>query len=149
MGLGLMVFNATFNNIAVISWRSVLLVEKITDQSQVTDKLLHNVVSSTPHHDRDSNSQLYCWHALIAQAVVNLTTIRSRPRRPLIAVDHGFGPRLGKTKNYKILYNCYFSTKHSTFRTKSKDCLDRNRDNVSKWSDICLPWDCCFIGLAL
>jgi hypothetical protein len=28
MGLFVMVFNATFNNISVISWRSVLLVEK-------------------------------------------------------------------------------------------------------------------------
>ena len=27
-----MVFNATFNNISVISWRSVLLVEKTTDK---------------------------------------------------------------------------------------------------------------------
>jgi hypothetical protein len=42
-----MVFNATFNNISVISWRSVLLVgrtgvlEKTTDLSQVTDKLNH------------------------------------------------------------------------------------------------------------
>jgi len=40
-------FNATFNNISVISWRSVLLVEvpeypeKTTDLSQVTDKLYH------------------------------------------------------------------------------------------------------------
>ena len=40
----LMVFNATFNNISVISWQSVLLVEetgdleKATDLSQVTDK---------------------------------------------------------------------------------------------------------------
>jgi hypothetical protein len=43
-----MVFNATFNNISVILWRSVLLVEEIgvprenpTDLSQVTDKLYH------------------------------------------------------------------------------------------------------------
>jgi hypothetical protein len=40
-----MVFNATFNNISVISWGLVLLLkkpkypEKITDMSQVTDKL--------------------------------------------------------------------------------------------------------------
>jgi hypothetical protein len=27
-GVGVMVFNATFNNISVISWRSVLLVEE-------------------------------------------------------------------------------------------------------------------------
>jgi len=42
-----MEFNATFNNISVISWWSVLFVEetgvpkKITDLSQVTDKLYH------------------------------------------------------------------------------------------------------------
>jgi hypothetical protein len=36
-----MVFNVTFNNILVISWRSVLLVEKTTDLSHVTDKLYH------------------------------------------------------------------------------------------------------------
>ena len=36
-----MVFNATFNNISVIWWRSVLLMEKTTDLSQVTDKLYH------------------------------------------------------------------------------------------------------------
>ena len=41
-----MVFNATFNNISVLSWWSVLLVEetkdlqKTTDLSQVTDKLI-------------------------------------------------------------------------------------------------------------
>ena len=46
-GFRFMVFNATFNNISVISWRSVLLVEKngvsgeTTDLPQVTDKLNH------------------------------------------------------------------------------------------------------------
>jgi len=34
-------FNATFNNISVILWWSVLLVEETTDLSQVTDKLYH------------------------------------------------------------------------------------------------------------
>ena len=51
-----MVFNATFNNISVISWWSVLLVEKTTDLLQVTDKLSHNVLSK-PRHERGSNSQ--------------------------------------------------------------------------------------------
>jgi len=36
-----MVFNATFNYISVISWRSVLVVGETTDLSQVTDKLDH------------------------------------------------------------------------------------------------------------
>jgi hypothetical protein len=53
-----MVFNATFNNISVISWRSDLLVgepeylEKTTDLSTLS----YNVVSSTPCNERNSNS---------------------------------------------------------------------------------------------
>ena len=40
-----MVFNATFNNISVISWQSVLLVgEKNTDLLQVADKLYHIIL---------------------------------------------------------------------------------------------------------
>jgi hypothetical protein len=46
--LGFMVFNATFNNISVILWWSVLLVEetgvpgkKPTDLPQVADKFYH------------------------------------------------------------------------------------------------------------
>ena len=38
-----MVFKPTFNTISAISWRSVLLAEKTTDLSQVTDKL-HYIV---------------------------------------------------------------------------------------------------------
>jgi hypothetical protein len=49
VGLGLiMVLNATFNNISVISWWSVLLVEETTDLSQVTDKLYHITLYRTP-----------------------------------------------------------------------------------------------------
>jgi hypothetical protein len=44
-----MVFNATSNNISVISWRSVLLVEKTIDLFQVTDKLYHTVSSTSCH----------------------------------------------------------------------------------------------------
>jgi signal transduction histidine kinase len=57
-----MVFNATFNNISVISWRSVLLVEANgipgENQRHATSHLQtlsHKVVSSTPRHERDSN----------------------------------------------------------------------------------------------
>ena len=50
-------------------------------------------------------------------------------------VDHGCGPRLDKTKDYKIGI-CFFSPKHAAFRSKSKDWLARNRDNVSELSDI-------------
>jgi hypothetical protein len=39
-----MVLNAIFNNISVISWRSVLLVEETTDLTQDTDKLYHIIL---------------------------------------------------------------------------------------------------------
>ena len=51
----LMMVNATFNNISVISWRSVLLVEEtgvpVENHRPVASHwqtLSHNVVSSTP-----------------------------------------------------------------------------------------------------
>jgi hypothetical protein len=50
------------------------------------------------------------------------------------AVDFGFEPRSGQTKNYKIGI-CCFSAKHAAFRSKSKGWLDRNQNNMSKWSD--------------
>ena len=56
-----MVFNATFNNISVISWRSVLLVEETGKNHRPVashlQSLSHNVVSTTPHHEWSSNSQ--------------------------------------------------------------------------------------------
>jgi hypothetical protein len=53
-----MVFNATFNDISVISWRQVLLVEETRvcrenhrPVASHWQTLLHNVVSSTPCHE--------------------------------------------------------------------------------------------------
>jgi len=44
----LMLLNATFNNISVISWRSFSLVEKTTNLSQVTDKPFHIMLYTSP-----------------------------------------------------------------------------------------------------
>jgi hypothetical protein len=59
-----MVLNATVNNISVISWWSVLLVEEtgVHRENHLPvashfQTLSHNVVSSTLRDERDSNSQ--------------------------------------------------------------------------------------------
>ena len=51
------------------------------------------------------------------------------------AVDRGFEPRSGQTKDYEIGI-CCFSAKYVALRRKSKDCLARKQNNVSKWSDM-------------
>jgi hypothetical protein len=51
------------------------------------------------------------------------------------AVNRGFEPRSGQTKDYKI-GSCCFSAKHATLRRKSKDWLAWNQNNVSEWSDM-------------
>ena len=51
------------------------------------------------------------------------------------AVDRGFEPPSGQTKDYKIGLYC-FSAKHAALRSKSKDWLTRNQDNVSEWGDM-------------
>jgi hypothetical protein len=53
------------------------------------------------------------------------------------AVDHGFKPKSGQTKDYAIGI-CSFSAKHAALRRKSKDWLARNHDNVSEWGDMSL-----------
>jgi hypothetical protein len=76
-----MVFNTTFNNISVISWQPEYQ-EKTTDlpQVQVTDKfdhiMLHFAMNGLQAHNLSGDRQL------IAQAVVNPTTIQSQPWRP-------------------------------------------------------------------
>ena len=85
------VFNATFNNISVISWRSILLVEETgvpvelhRAAASYWQTLSHDVVSCTPLRERDSNWQRQWWYALLEQVVINpttITTMRSRPRQ--------------------------------------------------------------------
>ena len=51
------------------------------------------------------------------------------------AVGRGFELRSGQTKDYKIGI-CCFSAKHAALRSKSKDWLALNQNNVSEWSDM-------------
>jgi hypothetical protein len=53
----------------------------------------------------------------------------------LNAVDHGFKPLSGHTKDYKIGI-CCFPAKHAALRRKSKHWLVWKQDNVSELSDM-------------
>ena len=60
-----MVFNTTFNNISVISWQSVILMEETgvyrenhRPVASHRQTLSRNVVSSTSHHKQGLNFQL-------------------------------------------------------------------------------------------
>ena len=61
------------------------------------------------------------------------------------AVDRGFEPRSGQTKDNKIGM-CCFSAKRAALRRKEKDWLARNQDNVSEYLDMSIcgllfQWD--------
>ena len=62
------------------------------------------------------------------------------------AVDRGFEPRSGQTKDYNIGI-CCFSAKHTALR-KSKDWLARNQKMCPSGAT-CLPADYCISELAL
>ena len=51
------------------------------------------------------------------------------------AVERGFEPWSGQTKDYEIGICCFFA-KHASLRRKSKDWLGRNQNNVFEWSDM-------------
>ena len=79
------VFNVTFNNISVISWQSVLLVEKTTDLSEVTDKLYHIccIECISPWARFELTTLVMIGTDCIGRWIYNYYGIRSRPPRPL------------------------------------------------------------------
>ena len=77
-----MVFKATFNNISVISWRSVLLVVETVVPGEtnrpVTDNIYHimfyriHLSTLTPRQKRDSNfsGNMHRWHRSLQSVMV-------------------------------------------------------------------------------
>ena len=73
-----MVFNAPFNNISAISWRSVLLVEQtgvfgVSNRPPVChwQTISHNVVSPTPRQERVTNGWVWCLFCIRRTRIVN------------------------------------------------------------------------------
>ena len=62
-------------------------------------------------------------------------------------VDRKFEPRSGQTKDYKFGICCFFFD-YTALRSKSKDDLTGNQDNVLTQREFLLV-DCCFSETAL
>jgi len=76
-----------------------------------------------------NNFATVLWNGVVVIVVVCWHRIASR------AVDCGFEPLSGQTKNHSISICCFFA-KNATLRRESKDGLARNQDNVLEWDDM-------------
>jgi hypothetical protein len=81
-----MVLNATFNNISVISWRLVLSVDETgipgenhRPVASHWQTLSHNVVSSTPRHERGSIGTVHCVDKSALRNVITRWQISREP----------------------------------------------------------------------
>jgi len=83
-------FNATFNNIAVISWWSVLLVrrkpEKTTDLTYITDKLYH-IILYWMHFFAWAEFELSKLVVIDTDYTGSSSTIGSGPLRPYFCMN--------------------------------------------------------------
>ena len=93
------------------------------------------------------------YNEILLKVVLNTITLTNRIGGIMVsvlassAVDRGFEPRSGQTKDYKIGI-CCFSAKHTALRRKSKDWSARNQKMCPSGAT-CLPADYCISELAL
>ena len=148
-----MMFNATFNNISVISWWSVLLVEEtrvpVENHQPVASHwhtLSHNVVSSKPWpsgiqtHNVSGDRQIQLPYDHDDPLVhldkhwswqFNIQVLHRRCNGSCAHCECGWSlvqAQIGSSKRLKLLFVA------SALRSKSKDWLALSQDNVSKYS---------------
>ena len=90
-----MMFNATFNNISVISWQSVLLVEEKTNNlPQLTDKLYHIMSYTSPRTGFELTTLVVIGRDGIGSCKFNYHTITATtaPGRGISKWKNGIGP---------------------------------------------------------
>ena len=150
-----MVFNATFNNISVISWRSVLLVEETGGPEENHrpvgshwQTLSHNVVLLARAGVQPTTSMIgtdcigSCqsnYHAITDATAPIISSINHKVFKTHQSIPNICLMELSSWKPNTLLSKTrVFGEKdsHAVLRRKSKDWLTRNQDNVSGWGDM-------------
>ena len=125
-------FNVTFNNISVISWQSVLLVEetggaeKTTDLRQVTDKLYHITLYTSPWSGFELTTSVLICTDCICSCKSNYHTITPTAvqRKCECPTDHWLiFPSLGPAKRIgfefiSFSYEIFFTQQFHVFNLK-------------------------------
>jgi hypothetical protein len=99
--------------------------------------LHHNLVTIVPIKVLSIHGNVLLFYLLCATTLQKVNHIGSVMVSVLAssAVDRGFKPRSGQTKDHEIGI-CCSSTKHTALRRKSKDWLAQNQDNVFERGDM-------------
>jgi len=93
-----MVFNVTFSNISVISWRSVLLVEepgileKTTDLSQITAKFIIECCMSTPHLSGIRTHDVSGYHTIMTTTASSILRVNINIKKFVINIIGSMWP---------------------------------------------------------
>ena len=101
---GFIVFNATFNNISVISWRSFYWCKKLDDPGKplTCRKSLTNIMLYTSPWSRfEVTTSVVIGTSTDCIDFVNPTTIWSRPRRPQYTMNNN---EFSETLFYNIFF---------------------------------------------
>jgi hypothetical protein len=114
-----MVFNATFNNISVISWRSVLVVEETGENHRPASShlqiLSHIVVSSTPCQEQDIWCVPILWAYIILYVFIFPICLRSfGPYNIVLVTDRSIYCHMTVSAMNYLLYRMrYINVKHT------------------------------------
>ena len=83
------------------------------------------------HPNTKNSDMVYCIYVHVLFLQMNSIGGIMVSMLPSSAVDRGFEPRSGQTKDNKIGI-CCFSGRLATLRRNSKDCLARKQNNMSE-----------------
>jgi hypothetical protein len=114
-----MVLNATFNNISVISWRSVLVVEETGENHRPASShlqiLSHIVVSSTPCQEQDIWCVPILWAYIILYVFIFPICLRSfGPYNIFLVTDRSIYCHMTfSAMNYLLYRMRYINVKHT------------------------------------